>query len=147
MSLPEVLEYALDYTLNNKDPERRKLRRDKRRKKVTARPDEQAVSGENNKKRQSNETARPDEQATSEGIHSNHQSEAAFSGMGRDLETRRKSGAPERFIPRKTRDETFERAGYRCEYLGPTGRRCSARSNLHIDHKKPLAFGGGSDAA
>jgi hypothetical protein len=38
------------------------------------------------------------------------------------------------------RDETLERAGYQCEYVGPNGQRCTERVGLEIDHcEEPYA--------
>jgi 5-methylcytosine-specific restriction endonuclease McrA len=119
LSLQDVFEYALDYTLNNKDPKRRKQRRDQKRMKNPARPDDQPLTPENNK----------------------NQPEQARANRGGGDE-RKGDSTNERFIPRKLQDETFARAQYQCEHRGHTGKRCSARANLHIDHKKALAFGG-----
>ncbi len=38
------------------------------------------------------------------------------------------------------RDRVLERAGYRCEYRGPDGRRCSSRVRLEIEHQRPFAI-------
>ncbi len=35
-----------------------------------------------------------------------------------------------------------ERADYQCEYRGPGGVRCTARTRLEIDHIDPVAKGG-----
>ncbi len=35
-----------------------------------------------------------------------------------------------------------ERAGYKCEYRGPGGVRCTARIRLEIDHINPIGKGG-----
>ena len=47
-----------------------------------------------------------------------------------------------RYIPRSVRDEVFERDGGRCTFVGPNGKRCESRWNLHIDHIIPYAKGG-----
>ena len=33
----------------------------------------------------------------------------------------------------------MERAGYRCEYHGPDGTRCSSRTGLQVEHTLPFA--------
>jgi 5-methylcytosine-specific restriction endonuclease McrA len=52
-----------------------------------------------------------------------------------------------RHIPQATRDHVFHRDGERCTYVGPTGRRCTATTNLQIDHVTPFACGGTHDPA
>lgn len=36
----------------------------------------------------------------------------------------------------------FKRAGFRCEFVHPEGKRCDSRSFLQIEHRKPRALGG-----
>jgi hypothetical protein len=38
----------------------------------------------------------------------------------------------------------MEHAGYQCEYTGPDGVRCTARTRLEIDHIDPVGKGGSS---
>ncbi len=40
------------------------------------------------------------------------------------------------------RERVLERASYQCEYTGPGGVRCTARTRLEIDHVDPYAKGG-----
>jgi len=47
--------------------------------------------------------------------------------------------APSRYIPSEVRERVLERAGYRCEYCGPDGVRCTSRTGLQIEHTKPFA--------
>ena len=47
-----------------------------------------------------------------------------------------------RYIPDRVRERVLQRASYRCEYTGPEGCRCTQRTGLEIDHKKPFARGG-----
>ncbi len=42
----------------------------------------------------------------------------------------------------KTKEE--DHAGYQCEYTGPDGVRCTARTRLEIDHIDPVGKGGSS---
>jgi 5-methylcytosine-specific restriction endonuclease McrA len=51
-----------------------------------------------------------------------------------------------RHIPQATRDHVFHRDGERCTYVGPNGRRCTATTNLQIDHVVPFARGGTHEA-
>ena len=48
--------------------------------------------------------------------------------------------SPSRHVPAQSRDRVFERAGYRCEYQGPDGRRCSALTGLQIEHTRVFAI-------
>jgi len=48
-----------------------------------------------------------------------------------------------RHIPQAVQDEVFARDKSRCTYVGRDGKRCSSTWNLHIDHRKPFARGGG----
>ncbi len=48
-----------------------------------------------------------------------------------------------RYIPSSVRERVLERACYQCEWTGPGGVRCSARTGLEIDHVDPYAKGGG----
>jgi 5-methylcytosine-specific restriction endonuclease McrA len=75
------------------------------------------------------------------------------SGSGRNqtsIEVANRSSQVEkrsRHIPQATRDHVFHRDGERCTYVGPTGRRCTATTNLQIDHVTPFACGGTHDPA
>jgi len=50
---------------------------------------------------------------------------------------------PSRHIPQAIQDEVFARDKGRCTYVGRDGKRCNSTWNLHIDHIKPYARGGG----
>ena len=59
-----------------------------------------------------------------------------------------KSRASGRAIPAAVKQEVWQRDGGRCRYVDPhTGRRCTSRHLLQIDHVLPYALGGGSDPA
>ena len=59
-----------------------------------------------------------------------------------------KSRASGRAIPAAVKREVWQRDGGRCRYLDPhTGRRCTSRHLLQIDHVLPYGLGGGSDPA
>jgi hypothetical protein len=45
-----------------------------------------------------------------------------------------------RHVPDAVRDRVLERAGYQCEFVGPDGTRCTARTNLGIDHTRAFAI-------
>jgi hypothetical protein len=49
------------------------------------------------------------------------------------------SPAPTRHIPSEVRERVLERAGYRCEFRGPDGSRCSSRTGLEVEHTRPFA--------
>ena len=46
---------------------------------------------------------------------------------------------PSRHIAAAVRERVLARAGYRCEYCGPDGMRCSARTGLQIEHTRPFS--------
>jgi hypothetical protein len=53
-----------------------------------------------------------------------------------------------RYVDRGNREAVRERSGGRCEYHSPdSGRRCSARLHLQIDHILPLSQGGKTERA
>ena len=57
-----------------------------------------------------------------------------------------KSRASGRAIPAAVKREVWQRDGGRCRYADPhTGRRCTSRHLLQIDHVLPYGLGGGSD--
>ena len=56
---------------------------------------------------------------------------------GRDVRER------SRYVPSSVRERLLERAGYQCEYRGPAGMRCTARTRLEVDHIDPFEKGGG----
>ena len=59
-----------------------------------------------------------------------------------------KSRAWGRAIPAAVEQEVWQRDVGRCRYVDPhTGRRCTSRHLLQIDHVLPYALGGGSDPA
>ncbi len=72
--------------------------------------------------------------------------------LGKLKRSRRKPGSragkqsPGR-ISREVRRQVFARDGEQCTFVGPDGRRCSARSFLELDHIDPLGLGGASDVA
>ena len=47
-----------------------------------------------------------------------------------------------RYVPRAVVRAVHERDGGQCAFVGPDGRRCTARSNLQLDHVVPFARGG-----
>ena len=44
---------------------------------------------------------------------------------------------PSRHIPSSVRERLLERADYQCEFRGPGGVRCTARTRLEVDHPIP----------
>jgi hypothetical protein len=50
------------------------------------------------------------------------------------------NNAESRYIPSEVRERIFAKAGYQCQYRGPDGTRCSARTGLEIDHERPFAI-------
>jgi 5-methylcytosine-specific restriction endonuclease McrA len=50
-----------------------------------------------------------------------------------------------RYVAAAVRDQAFMRAEFRCSYVGPDGRRCTATVALQVDHIVPVARGGCSN--
>jgi hypothetical protein len=49
-------------------------------------------------------------------------------------------------LPVKIRRQVFSRAEHRCEFTdSKTGARCTSKFQLEVDHRKPLALGGGDE--
>jgi hypothetical protein len=71
----------------------------------------------------SSKRARPDEVASEGGAPSGSDNKAAS-----------------RYIPSEVRERVHARAGYRCQYEAPDGTRCSSRTGLEIDHRRPFAI-------
>ncbi len=50
-----------------------------------------------------------------------------------------------RYSPSSVRERLLARADYQCEYRGPGGVRCTARTRLEVDHIEPVGKGGSCD--
>jgi hypothetical protein len=48
--------------------------------------------------------------------------------------------ARSRYLPAEIRERVLERAGHRCEFMGPDGTQCTSRTGLEIEHTKPFAI-------
>ena len=48
--------------------------------------------------------------------------------------------ATSRHVPAAVRDRVFQRAGHQCQFTGPDGTRCTARTGLEIEHTVPFAM-------
>ncbi|HET6462813.1 MAG TPA: HNH endonuclease [Candidatus Krumholzibacteria bacterium] len=55
-----------------------------------------------------------------------------------------KTPMDKRYVPPDVRDEVAARDAYRCTYVSPNGRRCTATTGLQVDHIQPVARGGTS---
>ncbi len=55
---------------------------------------------------------------------------------------KREARAGSRYLPSSVREHLLERAGYQCEFRGPGGVRCTARTRLEVDHIDPVGKGG-----
>ena len=55
-------------------------------------------------------------------------------------------GKHARYVPVTVRREAHTRDGAQCSFVSADGRRCSARAFLELDHRKPFARHGASDA-
>jgi 5-methylcytosine-specific restriction endonuclease McrA len=67
--------------------------------------------------------------------------------IDREVMPRRLSATKYRpVLPVKVRRSVFARAEHRCEFTDrQTGQRCRSRFQLEVDHRRPLALGGGSE--
>ncbi|MGH9321140.1 MAG: hypothetical protein ACRD21_12070 [Vicinamibacteria bacterium] len=48
--------------------------------------------------------------------------------------------AASRYLPSEVQERVHARAGHQCEFRGPDGTRCRARTGLEIEHEKPFAL-------
>ncbi len=55
---------------------------------------------------------------------------------------RREGHERSRCFPSSVRERLLERADYQCEFRGPNGVRCTARTRLEVDHIEPVGKGG-----
>lgn len=70
----------------------------------------------------------------------------AAGSAGQGIAINAQAGKSSRYIPVRARDEIFMRDNRQCTYVGPGGKRCGSTQVLQIDHKKPVARGGGNSA-
>ncbi len=116
--MEEILEKALDFALDKKDPKRALERRRKREEKKMAK----------------HEKTRPGEESGNT---------AAPSDNTRKVQIQDDEKPPvkqvTRHIPQEVRERVLERAGYQCEYCGPDETRCTARAGLQVEHTLPFA--------
>jgi 5-methylcytosine-specific restriction endonuclease McrA len=52
-----------------------------------------------------------------------------------------------RYIPKSVAHKVRERDQYQCTFISPTGRRCTEKRGLELDHIKAFAQGGSSEAS
>ncbi len=121
--MPELLEKALDLALEKKDPQKKLERRQKR----------QAARSKTRLDEASPPKTRLDELA---GVKKRE------ARAGSPLGARASRLHPSRYIPGSVRERLLKRADYQCEYRGPGGVRCTARTRLEIDHIDPMGKGG-----
>ncbi len=121
--MPEIIEQALDLALEKKDPQKKLERRQKRQAARSKTPLDEA----------SPPKTRLDEAAGAK-------KREARSGSPLGAQASRLH--PSRYIPSSVRERLLERADYQCEYMGPGGVRCTARTRLEIDHIDPIGKGG-----
>ncbi len=114
--MPEIFEKALDLALEKMDPKKKLERRIKRQvARSKTRPDEAKKRDAGSRAFQ----APPGAQASR--LHLS------------------------RYIPSSVRERRLEHADYQCEFRGPSGVRCTARTRLEVDHIEPVGKGGSCD--
>lgn len=62
--------------------------------------------------------------------------------LSKSSRTSKKPSVNSRYIPKHVERASFTRAGHQCEARDESGRRCTERRNLQLDHIKPYAIGG-----
>ncbi len=129
--MPEIFEKALDLALEKKDP-MKKLER--RRKRQASRPKTRLDEASPPK-------TRLDEAAGAKKREERAGSRAFQAPLGAQASRLHLS----RYIPSSVHERLFERAGYQCEFRGPGGVRCTARTRLEVDHIDPFGKGGSCD--
>ena len=116
-NMSEIFERALDLALEKKDPKRKLERRRKREAAA------QRATG-------------------SAGVPPASSPEKVSTACREPLVAQASRLHPSRYIPSSVREGVLERGGYQCEWTGPGGVRCTARTGLEIDHIKPYAKAG-----
>ncbi len=114
--MPEIFEKALDLALEKRDPKKKLERRKKR----------QAARSK----------TRPDE---APGAREARAGSRAFQAP---LGAQASRLHLPRHTPSSVRERLLERADYQCEFRGPGGVRCTARTRLEVDHIDPIGKGG-----
>jgi hypothetical protein len=133
-NMEKVISEAIEFTLERKDPQRRYARRVEREARRQEREAESRESGGAPPclDKVSDRAAEPVERVVA---RSAARPETATQEAGTDPGgSPAEETAASRHVPVALRDETLERAGYQCEYVGPNGQRCSERVGLEIDH-------------
>ncbi len=118
--MPEIFEKALDLALEKKDPQK-KLERRKKREATRSKTRLDEAAGGKTRLDEAGPKTRLDEAAGAK---------------------KREGHENSRYVPSSVRERHMERADYQCEYRGPGGVRCTARTRLEIDHIDPVAKGG-----
>src|SRR5215470_8398160 len=125
-NLAEVIERALDITLEKKDPQQKLERRRERERKQREAGSAGAVSAH----AENEASPRAHEEATKER-------------PAEVLSPRKRS----RWIPSAVREVVLERGGYQCQFRGPDGTRCIQRTCVQVDHIQAFSKQGKSEAS
>jgi hypothetical protein len=148
----EILAQALDLLLEQRAPERRAARREKRQARAAAprarRPRVAAAAG-------LDQLNVGTEKPVGEGVASPASTPfakrpvpaPAAQGLTSTPPATRPAPTRKRRGSLAARDATFAADRYQCSYVSPTGKRCTARRFLEVDHVRPFALGGASEAA
>ena len=139
MTVGQLVGRLVQEALDRHDPSRRRPRTGSRPADAHAAPTP-AAKPETDRRTASppKETARPAVSATSTA-----QTRPGCDGPAASAPKSRASG---RAIPAAVKREVWQRDAGRCRYVDPhTGRRCTSRHLLQIDHVLPYALGGRSD--
>ncbi len=108
--MPEIFEKALDLALEKKDTNRKLARRKKRQAALPKTRLDEAAGAKKREGRAGSRAFQAPPGAQASRLHLS------------------------RYIPSSVRERLFERADYQCEFRGPGGVRCTARTRLEVDH-------------
>ncbi|MGH9461552.1 MAG: hypothetical protein ACRD1X_10075 [Vicinamibacteria bacterium] len=134
--MAEIMEQAMDIALDKKDLKRKHVRRLAREGGTGGLPSTRAAQ-------ETGAAPRPDRSERCEAPR--QPSIEGVATTGTLLPTAKQSRARKisthsRYISSHKRERVHQRAGYQCQYRGPDGTRCRARTGLEIEHLLPFAL-------
>ncbi len=139
--MPEIIERALDLALDKKDP-KKKLERRRKREAAAAAARRETSPEKVSTEKVSTEKVSTEEKKRPEGTARREARATGSRAFQAPLGAQASRLHLPRYIPSSVREHLLERAGYRCEFRGPGGVRCTARTRLEVDHIDPVGKGG-----
>lgn len=132
VDLTDLFAVLCDTYLDRYDPVRRAAQREKTRRKRTSAQAGAEGAG----------AATTDSEVSGDSRVSADSQVGAESHAGRGSQTEAALWQTRR-VPQALRDQVFLRDKGRCTFVSRGGERCTATTNLHVDHIRPFALGGG----